>query len=253
MRTFLPNLTSGAGVTLTASPARTPAFFMASLDMPTVRHPSRTDLSPDVPPRADASTSATMATVATVFFPLLPLMETVSPSNTPSSSMAPSVIPTTECPPPLSSSEYRYTFMVLRLFAPPRMASERSTSLSLLAAVAALEVGATACFFAALDEEDFFFFFFFDLDSVEPPRGVLDTVQPAPFPGVLETPKIEGAAPLPVAETPAEAARTAAAVAAAAKAIFVITPLFPFLREGEAEWIRTDRGRFTTARGGETK
>mmetsp|Transcript_43324 Transcript_43324/g.80548 ORF Transcript_43324/g.80548 Transcript_43324/m.80548 type:complete len:261 (+) Transcript_43324:1162-1944(+) len=237
MSTFLPNLTSGAGVTLTASPARTPAFFMASLDMPTVRHPSRTEASPADPPRAEASTSATMATVATVFFPLLPLIETVSPSKTPNSSMAPSVMPTTECPPPLSSSEYRYTFMVLRLDAPPSIASDRSTSFPpFAAAAAALDVGATACFFAALfflEEEDFFLLFFFlegDLGSVEPPLGTLiAVVQPAPAPAKArpDGPEIPNAFPPAVVAAAVDEARTtaAAAVAAAANAFVLVVPI----------------------------
>ena len=52
-----------------------------------------------------ASLSSIIATVATVFLPRFPLIETVSPSNTPSCSIAFSVIPTTECP-TLSPSEY---------------------------------------------------------------------------------------------------------------------------------------------------
>mmetsp|Transcript_8110 Transcript_8110/g.11587 ORF Transcript_8110/g.11587 Transcript_8110/m.11587 type:complete len:203 (-) Transcript_8110:500-1108(-) len=175
---------------------------MASCGNPMVRQSSKMDLEEEVEvveEREAASTSDTMATVATVFLPRLPLMETVSPSKTPSCAIPLSVIPTTLCPPPLpvsssSSLEYRYTFMVFLVEPVFKIIWERSVvSESLEEAVAALEVSSgliTFFFFLEEEEEDdgiveddilldisadvFFFFFFFlggsSSAAVDPPR-----------------------------------------------------------------------------------
>mmetsp|Transcript_19393 Transcript_19393/g.42160 ORF Transcript_19393/g.42160 Transcript_19393/m.42160 type:complete len:222 (+) Transcript_19393:2167-2832(+) len=172
IRTALPNLTFGAAVTVTLSPARTPLFFMASIDIPM----AAASLLPS--DKAVTSVSLRTATLAIVFFPRFPLIETVSPSNSPISIMAASVIPTTEWP---SSPEYLKTCMAFRSFDPPKIAMDKSV--------------ASAFVFDFCFPVDFLlpagtvFFFFFDFlvgsssTAVAPPR----VARPANHPFCVDT------------------------------------------------------------------
>mmetsp|Transcript_28474 Transcript_28474/g.77103 ORF Transcript_28474/g.77103 Transcript_28474/m.77103 type:complete len:231 (-) Transcript_28474:111-803(-) len=172
IRTAFPNLTLGAADTVTLSPARTPAFFMASFDMPMAAE----SLFPS--DKAATSVSLKTATLAIVFFPRFPLMETVSPSNSPISIMAFSVIPTTEWP---SSPEYLKTCIALRSFDPPKIATDKSTS-----SVSDVDFCFPVDFLLAAAVVFFFFFDFLvgsSSTTVAPPRVVI----PANHPFCLDT------------------------------------------------------------------